>query len=212
MSELTTFGQRQQLLLKALLHNRRGMTVDDLKQELTISRNAVNQHLASLESGGYVQNTSLSSTGGRPSRIYTLTDNGLELFPRHYALFSNLLIRLIKNKLGDEEFKDCLSDLGEQLAHEFKSRIEKSNSLEDKVYDVVKVMKELGYDAEAKSNLENSVDIVASNCVFHQLAEEDNDVCELDLSLIGTLLDTKIEHKECMVKGGECCRFGVLKD
>ena len=212
MNNLSIFGQRQQFLLKALLHNRMGLTVDELTRELLISRNAVNQHLVSLENGGYVENSSLSSTRGRPSKIYTLTDNGLELFPKHYALFSNLLIRLIKQRLGDEEFKDCLIDMGEQLAHEFKGRVGENNSLVKKISEVTEIMYELGYEAQVKVNPDNSSDIVASNCVFHKLAEEYSDVCELDLSLMSVLLDAKVEHKECMVKGGECCRFGISKE
>jgi DeoR family transcriptional regulator, suf operon transcriptional repressor len=211
MSALITFGQRQQLLLKALLHKREGMTVDELSLQLEISRNAVNQHISSLENNGFLENSSMTSTGGRPSKIYTLTTNGLELFPKHYALFSNLLIHWIKDKIGQDELKSCLSELGKQVAQEFKVRVQEHKILPDKISEVAMIMHELGYEARVETPLKKNPEIIANNCVFHQLADECNEVCELDLTLLSTLLDTKIIHKECMVKGGSCCRFEITK-
>lgn len=217
MSALSTFGQRQKSLLSSLLHSQSGMTVDELSRALAISRNAVNQHLASLEGNGFIQSTMLSSTGGRPSKMYSLSDQGRELFPRHYDLFSNLLIRLLKEKIGQDTLKSYLSDLGGQLAAEFQGRMRDKANLEDKVAELANIMYELGYEAAAENRGNGSSEIVASNCVFHKLAEEYNDVCDLDLSLISSALGSSaignvtIDHSECMVKGGTCCRFVIRK-
>jgi predicted ArsR family transcriptional regulator len=211
MSSLSTFGQRHQSLLLALLHNRQGLTVDELAHELSISRNAVNQHLNSLDSSGFIENTSLSSTGGRPSKLYGLSAKGLELFPRHYALFSNLLIHWIKQKLDDDELQNCMVELGEQIAQDFIPRVQKQGSQTEKITEVARIMQELGYEAHAETSAGKSAEIIASNCVFHQLASDSDVVCQLDLSLISSLLGTKIEHRECMVKAGDCCRFAIAK-
>lgn len=211
MSTLSTIGQRQQLLLKALQRSEAGLTVDALSKELSISRNAVIQHIASLEGKGLIVNSSLSSTGGRPSRLYTLTDRGQELFPRHYALFSNLLIHWIRQKLGDKKLKTGLIDLGKQVAKEYQGRVDTHSSLTNKVSEVANIMQELGYDAYPGKKAGSTSEIIASNCIFHKLAEEYQDVCQLDLSLMSTLLDADVEHKECMVRGGQCCRFKISK-
>ena len=212
MSALSTIGQRQQSLLKALLRSAAGLTVDELSKELAISRNAVNQHLASLEGNGFIKNMLMSSTGGRPSKIYTLTGSGQELFPRHYALFSNLLIGLLKEKIGQSELKDYMADLGRQLALEFQDRVANKVDLEDKVKELATIMYELGYEAKAGQFENGSPEIIASNCVFHKLAEDCNEVCELDLSLMSALLGkSAIDHKECMVKGDSCCRFVISR-
>ena len=209
MSALSNIGQRQQLLLKALLHSPKGLTVDQLAQELSISRNAVHQHLASLEGQHYVENSLQSSTGGRPGRIYKLSAIGQELFPRHYSLFSRLLLQLVQQKLGDATLKECMSSLGEQLASEYKVRVQNKGETADQIREVKLIMSELGYETQLDADEANPLEIVASNCVFHQLAADCKEVCELDLSLMASLLDASIEHKECMVRGGECCRFGV---
>lgn len=183
--------------------------MDQLAQELAISRTAVNQHLASLEKQHYVESTILPSTGGRPGRVYLLTPSGLELFPRHYSLFSRLLLRLIQQKLGDETLKECLSDLGQQLSQEFKARVLQKATLQEQIDEVKSILYELGYETEMDKEQSRPLEIVASNCVFHELAKDCREVCTLDLSLISTLLNTRVEHKECMVRGGQCCRFGI---
>ena len=208
MSALQTLGQRQQTLLQSLLHNRKGLTVDALARELDISRNAVNQHLSSLDVGGFIENASLSSTGGRPSKIYTLSSKGLELFPRHYALFSQLLIQWIKLKLSDEQLSDCMTEMGEQVAQEFESRVQKYATLNEQTTEVAKIMQELGYEAQSQLGSDSN-EIIANNCVFHQLASKCNEVCQLDLSLMSQLLNVKVEQTECMVRDGQCCRFRI---
>lgn len=209
MSAISCLGQRQQSLLKVLLHNRKGLTVDELSNMLEISRNAVNQHLVSLGSSGYIQSTLLHSTGGRPSSIYTLTSRGLELFPRHYSFLAKFLLSWFKKNLGEDELKSCLQDLGEQFAQEFSGRVDKQLTRNDKINEVIAILGELGYDADITFNTENYTEIIASNCVFHKLAEECHGVCTLDVSFLASLLNADIEHKQCIVKGDKNCCFGV---
>jgi predicted ArsR family transcriptional regulator len=212
MSALSTFGQRQQSLLQSLLHNKNGLTVDEISTKLSISRNAVNQHLSSLERNGFIESGSMISTGGRPSKMYSLSSKGQELFPRHYDLFSNLLISWVKQKLSDNDFNSCLEDLGLLVANEFKSRIQKHSTFANKLNEVTLIMNELGYDAKVGEETPTQSEITASNCVFHKLAEDCNDICKIDLTLLSTLLDSKIDHQECMVKNGNCCRFKITNN
>lgn len=211
MSALSNIGHRQQQLLRTLLHSPRGLTMDQLAQELSISRNAVNQHLNNLEKLKYVQSVIQPSSGGRPGRSYLLTADGQELFPRHYSLFSRLLLRLVQQKIGEETLKACLSELGEQLSQEYRTRVQRMESWESQLEEVKKIMAELGYETELDQQQARRNEIIASNCVFHELAQECKEVCDLDISLISHLLDAKVEHKECMVRGGQCCRFEVIQ-
>ena len=84
---LNGFGQRQQELLEMLLFNKSGLTIDDLASQLGISRNAVQQHGAALENGGYLDKGQLTVTRGRPSQSYVLSRKGVELFPKKYSWF-----------------------------------------------------------------------------------------------------------------------------
>ncbi|HEU4707710.1 MAG TPA: HTH domain-containing protein [Methylophilaceae bacterium] len=207
MSAISNLGHRQHQLLKALLLSPNGLSMDQLAQELAISRTAVNQHLVNLEKLQYVDSLLQASTGGRPGRVYVLTKQGQELFPRHYSLFARLLLRLVQQKLGEPTLKECLAELGEQLSLEYRDRVVRQKSPAGQVAEVKRIMYELGYETDLEHTTVN--EIVASNCVFHELAMDCKEVCELDISLISRLLDARVEHKECMVRGGSCCRFAI---
>jgi len=210
MSALQTIGQRQKALLEALLFSHDGMTVDELAETLAISRNAVTQHLSTLEGFGYIENAVQASTGGRPSKRYGLTVGGKELFPRHYALFAKLLVRLLNDRVGEEVLSSYMKDLGEALAMEHRGPIDRAFSLEQRVVALADIMQQLGYEARAEFKPNQAPEIVANNCVFHQLATECKVVCELDRALITTALGGEtIKHSECIVEGGSVCRFSI---
>jgi len=210
LSISNNIGGRQQSLLKSLLHNEAGMTIDGLSQALDISRNAVVQHLVNLEGMGLVTNTVQQSTGGRPSKLYRLTSAGRELFPRHYDLFASMLIQLLADDVGEQKLRKYMTELGSLIAGKYKRQIREKEGLEDQILELVGVMNSLGYEAHANINDKALTEIVAVNCVFHQLAAKCNAVCDLDITLISTALDgVSVKHKECIVRGGRSCRFSI---
>jgi len=207
METLSSLSHRQQALLRHLLYSDQGLTLDQLANLLGISRNAVTQHIAALEKLDCITSRILPSAGGRPSRAYMLTDIGMAMFPKQYALFSTALLSTISEKFKGAELDNLLSTIGQNLALPFKDRV---NSSDNKIEEVRIIMEELGYETRP-SSVNVSTEIIAKNCVFHDLAVENAAVCELDRSLISTLLESKIEQQECMVKGGDSCRFCISK-
>lgn len=204
------FGPRQQQLLQVLLENKSGLTVDELSKSLGITRTAVNQHLLVLESSGYVAKGKLTKTGGRPGHTYVLTQQGYELFPKQYAWFSQLLLDFLQKQLGDDAVEKYMSRLGVELARTVKERV-KGATPEERIVEVAAIMQELGYDAYAEAAGGNQLPgIKAHNCVYHHLAQTHREVCQLDLSLLSSLLNAEIDHSSCMAKGDDCCQFHVL--
>jgi len=205
MDTLSSLSDRQQVLLRHLLHSEQGLTLDQLAGLLEISRNGVTQHIVTLEKLNCVKSSMLPSAGGRPSRAYSLTETGNAMFPKQYSLFSTALLSAISENVKAGELESLFQTIGQNLAAPFKNRV---NNSHNKIKEVINIMEELGYEANS-SSLNSSTEIVAKNCVFHDLAVENSSVCELDRSLISSLLNSKIEQHECMVKGGNSCRFCI---
>ncbi len=212
MSPISTFSPRQQALLEALLQHRAGMSIDELASILGISRNATNQHLSSLTGLDLIDYALRPSHGGRPLKNYTLSPQGLELFPRRYDLFSRMLLDWVRHRLGEQVLKDGLHELGAQLARDYSERVGALNGLPLKIGEVATILTELGYAADIGTSDDGASEIIAHNCVFQQVAVECGQICEFDLSLMGTLLNARIDHQECMVRGGSCCRFGITPE
>ena len=202
-------GTRQKELLKALLRNKEGLTVEELSSSLGITRNAVRQHLAALEKVGLVKKSARRLSGGRPEQLYVLTDQGHDVFPRHYAWFAQMLIEMIELEAGEEGAGERLSAMGERVAAKLRANADSAENLDVKVQKLAVVMEELGYDVKpgTGSAAENIPVIEASNCVFHELAKKHPLVCKFDLALLSTFTDATIAHEECMARGGNVCRF-----
>ena len=92
--------ERRRQLLRILLRNKPGATVDELAHALGVTRTAVRQHLASSMHQGLVARGAERASGGRPGQLYVLTDAGREEFPRHYSWFAQLLIEAIAQEHG----------------------------------------------------------------------------------------------------------------
>lgn len=204
------FSENQQKILRYLVKEKEGLTIEQFSKLLHISRSAIHQHMMVLERDGYVRKSVSMQTKGRPGATFVLTDKGIHIFPKNYSLFAEMLINLIKHKLGSEELIEYLHELGASLSESKKAAL-KNKSLNEQIEMTVTIMQELGYEAQiAKSDTGDVPMIDAYNCIFHDLAYKNQEVCELDLSLLSSLLNSDIEQVCCMAKGDGRCRFKVL--
>lgn len=204
---LEILGDRQKQLLQLLLRKKSGLTVDELAHELGITRNAVRQHLATLDSSGLVAAGATRPSGGRPQQLYLLTDRGKEMFPRMYTWFAQLAVDSIAREHGAEGLGRRLEAIGAQVANELRAQYPALKSREQKVEKLAEVMQGLGYEARSLPAPRGAAVIEADNCVFHGLAKKNPEICRLDLALLGTFTDSQVDHQECMVRGGNVCRF-----
>lgn len=202
-------GLRQQQLLKLLLQNKNGLGIDDLAAALEISRTAVQQHIASLEREGYIRHDSFGKTAGRPVRIYVLTEEGINLFPKQYSWFSEILLEDVREHEGAEGLKKFMRRLGVRTGKSLLAQVD-GKSKEERVEFLIAAMREMGYEAQATRLEGGGEQIAADNCVYHNVAMKYEEVCEFDRALITTVLDNEVEAVECMASGGNCCLFRLL--
>lgn len=205
---LNTMGGRQKQLLKLLRGSKSGLSVDELSKGLEITRNAVRQHLSSLEAAGMVEaGTTRPSGGGRPQQLYILTEQGSESFPRQYSWLAQLVVSSIQREEGSENMGKRLNEIGAGVARQIRSEFPGLSTHEEKVEKLAEVMDQLGYNARNATLPGGEAVIEADNCVFHRMAVKDLEICHLDMGLMETFTDSKVEHHECMARGGNVCRF-----
>lgn len=200
----TVILDTRQRLMRDLLHHRKdGRTVDELSEALGVSRNAAQQHLATLGRDGLVGVLGQRATGGRPSRAYGLTDRGIESFPRHYAMLATKFIETTRTLLGDEAVESVLQRMADDLAEHYRPRIAGKVGTE-RLKAVAVIMNELGYDADIT---EDGDGLYAVNCIYHRLARETRAVCRFDVRLLSSLVGVHLDHATCMLDGQSRCAF-----
>lgn len=198
-------GSRRDQILNLLLEFRSGLGIDEIAEQLDISRNAVQQHLSGLEQEQLIKKDVLKSTGGRPSRNYVLTERGINYFPKQYSWFCNLVLSELKSEMTEEAFRQFMWRLGVKLAKTLIGQFSDKKP-DEKIAALIDAMQSLGYHAILDSN-SGQPSIKASNCVYHDLAQQFPDLCDFDHALISTLLDLPIEQTTCMARNDCSCRF-----
>ena len=204
---LDIIGKRQKELLQLLLRNKPGLTVDELAEGLRITRNAVRQHLAALSTEGLVTPSATRPSGGRPQQLYTLTDKGKEVFPRHYSWFARLAVEAIVREHGAAGLRKRLAEMGAAVGEQLRAQHPGPETRQQKVGKLAEIMGELGYNARAAAASDKAAVIEADNCVFHDLARKHPEVCQFDLALLSGYTGNHVELTECMARGGHVCRF-----
>lgn len=202
---LELFGRRQQDLLKLLMRNKEGLSKDELAIALDITRTAVGQHLNALEVDGYVRRGEERKTAGRPGQTYVLTGKGTDLFPKQYTWFSGLLLQAMREERGSEGLALWLRQLAGTIANSLQPRLEGKTG-QELTDEVVRIMDELAFEARAVSPAGEPA-IEASNCIYHELAKSYPEICQFDMELLSRLTGQGLDHNECMVRGGNVCRF-----
>jgi DeoR family transcriptional regulator, suf operon transcriptional repressor len=202
---MTKSGSRQEQIMTLLLNSTEGLSIDEMAAELDISRTAVKQHLAGLEKMQLIQEAALCSTGGRPARSYTLTQQGKNRFPKQYAWFCNLLLSRLSTELGTEALEKMMWDMGVKLGQSLLPQFSPKTP-EERMLSLVELMQNLGYHAELLQQ-EGPAGIKAVNCVYHDLAQQHPQLCQFDQALISTLLGQPIQQTSCMVNKDCDCRF-----
>lgn len=201
-----TLGDRQQEILRQLLRCKAGLTIDELESLVGVTRTAVVQHLATLEQAGYVAPGALRSTGGRPVRVFALTAQGIDLFPKQYSWFAALLLGVLQTEFGPAQTEAVLAQVAEKVAAGFQHRLAGLDE-RARAAEVVEILNELAFDASLHAAKPSRPEIVAANCVYHHLAAEFPQVCRFDIALLAELTGQPVEQRECIVRGGNVCRF-----
>jgi predicted ArsR family transcriptional regulator len=204
---LNLLGNRQKELLQLLLKNKGGLTVYELAEQLEITRTAVRQHVTALQNEELLIPGASRASGGRPEQLYLLSDKGKELFPRQYSWLAQLVIESMKAESGAEGLQGKLAVMGTRVGTQMRAQYPHLKTRQEKVQKISVLMQDLGYETSHSSTNGSSTIIEADNCVFHELALKDPDVCQFDLALLSTFTDSKVDHQECMAKGGNVCRF-----
>lgn len=201
------YGARRKQLMRHLLRNKSGASTDELARAFGVTRTAVRQHLIALSRDALIAPGSERATGGRPERLFVLTKEGREVFPRHYSWFARLLIDAIAKEHGAAGLRVRLGRIAAAVVAELRRRSPLKESRREKIENASTLMDELGYDARTGTDIAGAPTIEADNCVFHELAMKNPEVCQFDLALLSGLTGSKVDLDECMAKGGHVCRF-----
>ena len=122
-------------------------TITGLSSALGLTDNAVRTHIAALGRDGMVEQVGTQrDTGGKPARVYALTEEGEELFPKAYAVVLGALVEQIARTDGWEHAVRLLRAVGEQAG----ARVPAPGDVGGRVSAAATALRSLGGDIEVQ--------------------------------------------------------------
>jgi DeoR family transcriptional regulator, suf operon transcriptional repressor len=191
----------------------------EVAEALQIQKSAARVHLEALQSQQAVRSKFRIERMGRPRKVYELTEEGRELFPRKYDLFLDLMIKKLVGKKGEAEAREIVDSIAEDIASGIREKINRADrphDLERSLRIINEESNEMGF-ASSLSSDENDGGycIKSKNCILHKVASNNQDmVChglhdKIISKSLGGKSNVKVELKECMALGNEYCRHVI---
>jgi predicted ArsR family transcriptional regulator len=191
-----------------------GKTVKEIAGVVDLSTVAVRNYLSELEKDEFVVQKTQKSEMGRPAILYSLHQNALSLFPKLYVEFANSLIDELINQLGKSRTKKILSDVGTTLGKEivinqFEEGVQ--TSIEERIITLVKIFEDYGKFPTILED-EKFYYVRNSNCLLFSIVKEHSILCEVDHSIVNTILTTTPEKQQCLKRGDSFCQYRIKKE
>jgi predicted ArsR family transcriptional regulator len=195
-------GETQARLVGVL--RRSHQTISGLAQRLRLTDNAVRLHVAALRRDGMVQDVgTLRDTGGKPARLYGLTREGEELFPKAYALVLGKLVEQIVRTQGRERAIQLLRAVGAQAAAGARA----GKSAKQRLEAAAGVFRDLGADADVEKTADGWR-LQAYGCPLSAVTHGHAEMCEVGKAIVEEIAGTPVA--ECCDRGAHPrCGFAI---
>lgn len=191
-----------------LLFERGQCTIKELADELDINPVSVRHHLLKLEAEGLVQYEEERHGVGRPRRVYSLTKKGLEQFPAQYVRLASKLLSYLKSALPSEMVTQAFVRMAQEMAAEIEG-IEFMTT-EERLNLLANLLRREGFVVSWEKKGDTYV-IRETVCPYLELGSQHPEICVLDETLIGEMLNVDAERVQCMLTGDKECVYLVQK-
>jgi predicted ArsR family transcriptional regulator len=184
------FGETQAKLLRML--RRPPQTINGLSAALSLTDNAVRTHIAALGRDGIVTQVGTQrDTGGKPARLYGLTEEGEELFPKAYAVVLGGLVEQIARTDGWEHAVELLRAVGSQAGR----GVAGPAGVEGRVAAAAVALRSLGGDIEVQQK-GDGWRLQGYGCPLSAVTAKHPQACELARALVEEITGQRVT---------ECC-------
>jgi len=195
-------GETQARLLGLLRRSRQ--SIAGLARALRLTDNAVRMHIAALRRDGIVEDVGTQrDTGGKPARLYGLTREGEELFPKAYALVLGKLVEAIVRTEGRERAIELLRAVGAEAA----ARAPDATNRQQRMEAAAGAFRELGADVE----LEQTPDgwrLHGYGCPLSAVTSGHPEMCELGKALVEEVVGAAVTER-CQRGDHPRCAFEI---
>jgi len=182
-------------------------TIQEIGDAVGVTATAVRQRLTRLQDFGYVARDLERAGRGRPHHRYRITDKGMRQLGDNYSDLAMILWREIRS-IDDPEVRQLLRHrVRDALVARFGS-VEQIPSVWDRLTHLKSELSDRGYSVDVEQGAGLPI-LRENNCPFHELAETDRDICELEQDVFERVLGVPVKLKKCCQDEHTCCECEI---
>ena len=193
-------------ILQTLLNHPRS-TVLELADAVGINAISVRHHLNSLQADGLVTYDEERHGVGRPRLVYLLTEKGTERFPTRYFQLTNRLLDQLKESLPEPVVSNLFTQMAASVASSYAAKVQ-SMPLEQKLELVKELLSQEGFSVDYEKQGDEYL-IHEISCPYYQVGQTHPEVCNVDQTLISTILSIPAEKIKCVLRGDSSCTYVI---
>lgn len=206
MSNQETSTRRQ---LITILRTEGPLSAGDLAARVGITEMAIRRHIATLERDNLIYPTTIRQPMGRPAKVYNLTEEADELFPKNYHSLTLGILEDILSLDGQDKLQELFAHREERLVKEYLTILQSSDSFEDKVSKLADLQNERGYLTKLEAKEDGTFELLEFNCPIAQVSRVFPQTCSCETNVFRRVLGADVERNECLAEGGSCCVFKI---
>ena len=194
------------LELLGLVARGSGASVDGLCESLGVTATAVRQRLSRLLAAGLLDRTAVREGRGRPRHAYSLTSAGRRSLGTNYSELAFVLWDELRS-VEDERVRALLfAKVQDALVRRYGGETGRAGTLGERLGRLRAALVSHGFDVEVDDS--GPLPVLRENhCPYHDLAEADADICELEQRVFERVLGTDVSLTRCCRDGDGCCEF-----
>ena len=198
-------------ILYLLKKSETGLTIDDLCKSLHVTPMAVHRPLAALMDQGLVLSELLrQAKRGRPLRVYKLSDNAEEYFPKNYGRLLMEFLEDLGAREGSGRIRKFFEGRFRRSANSNRDKM-KGKDLAGRVASLCQILNQSDYMVESEQIGNNRFVIRLLNCPISKVAREYPQACSCEKQYLSDLLQAKVERDHHIINGQTYCSYIVRK-
>jgi predicted ArsR family transcriptional regulator len=195
------------------LKQKGSVAVQEVADRFAITHEGARRQFQLLEREGWVSRAHRrpkQPSAGRPTILFSLTEAGDHLFPKHYDVLTLELIEAVLKTSGKEALRRLLAGLTDKQVAKWEPQM-RGKSLEQRL----EMLRNLYFEDDPHMSVSKSdgeIRLIERNCPFLNVAMRQPALCSLTVSTLQRLLGVRVVREERFQNGDRRCVFRVLTD
>ena len=187
------------------LHQLGEATIQQMCEMMGVTPTAIRVRLNRLEGKGYIDKATIREGRGRPHHVYSVSTEALRELGDNYSGLALILWNEIAN-MEDSEVKTALIErVKDALVKRYKSGVS-GRTVMERFVELRNALTNHGFHVSVDYRGDLPV-LQEKHCPYHDLAEHQMSICDLEKSVFEEVLGAPIRRTRCSRDGDHSCEF-----